>query len=111
MRILLVSLGTCYPKPGLESYAFFPNGLLFLAAVLEKGGHEVQIYDNATDQRKLVDFLTFNPSLIGFSVLTTPDILLAIAESKMFRVLFPKAKIVWGGVHPSLTPNETIREK
>jgi radical SAM superfamily enzyme YgiQ (UPF0313 family) len=77
---------------------------------LEKAGHEVQIYDNVIDRRRLVDFLPFNPSLIGFSVLTTPDIFLAIAESQRFRTLFPRAKIVWGNVHPSLTPEETMRE-
>jgi radical SAM superfamily enzyme YgiQ (UPF0313 family) len=87
-----------------------PNGLLFLAAVLEKAGHEVQIYDNAVDQRKVPDFLAFNPSLIGFSVYTTPDILLAIVQSQRFRTILPTAKIVWGGVHPSLMPRQTIME-
>jgi radical SAM superfamily enzyme YgiQ (UPF0313 family) len=87
-----------------------PNGLLFLAAVLEKAGHEVQIYDNAVDQRKVPDFLAFNPSLIGFSVYTTPDILLAIVQAQRFRTILPTAKIVWGGVHPSLMPRQTIME-
>ena len=109
MRILLVNVGANL-RPGLRTCAFFPNGLLYLAAVLEKGGHEVQIYDNATDERKPNDFLAFQPSLIGYSVLTTPSIPLAIAQSQEFRALLPESKIVWGNVHPSLTPEETIQE-
>jgi anaerobic magnesium-protoporphyrin IX monomethyl ester cyclase len=109
MRILLVNPGTNL-RPGLRTCAFFPEGLIFLAAVLEKSGHEVQIYDNDIDQRKPADFLTFKPSLIGYSVLTTTSIPLAIDQSREFRVLFPRAKIVWGNVHPSLAPEGTIKE-
>lgn len=114
MRILLVNPRTSAtnfkPGSGSQTYDLFPNGLLFLAAVLERGGHEVQILDSVLDQRTPADFLAFAPSLIGFSVLTTPDILLAIAQSQRFRTLLPKAKIVWGNVHPSLTPEQTIQE-
>ncbi len=114
MRILLVNPHTSSTNftPGSDSktYDLFPNGLLFLAAVLERSGHEVQILDSVVDQRRPVDFVAFNPSLIGFSVVTTPDILLAIAQSQAFRILLPEAKIVWGGVHPSLKPEETIQE-
>lgn len=109
MRILLVKPGISL-RPGSRSNAFFPNGLLFLAAVLEKASHKVQIYDGVVDQRKPADFLAFQPSLVGFSVLTTPNIPLAIAQAQEFRALLPEAKIVWGNVHPSLTPEETIRE-
>jgi len=114
MRILLVNPRTSAtnfkPESGPSTYDLFPNGLLFLAASLEKDGHEVQILDSVVDQRRPVDFLSFNPALIGFSVITTPDILLAIAQSQAFRTLLPESKIVWGGVHPSLKPGETIAE-
>ena len=114
MRILLVNPRTratnFTPDSGSTSYDLFPNGLLFLASVLEKNGHEVQILDSVIDQRRPVDLIGFKPSLIGFSVITTPDILLAIAQSQAFRTLLPKAKIVWGGVHPTLRPEETVKE-
>jgi anaerobic magnesium-protoporphyrin IX monomethyl ester cyclase len=114
MRVLLVNPHTSStnfkPESDSKTYDLFPNGLLFLAAVLEKGGHEVKILDSVVDLRRPIDFVTFRPQLIGFSVVTTPDILLAIAQSQAFRILLPEAKIVWGGVHPSLRPEETIRE-
>jgi anaerobic magnesium-protoporphyrin IX monomethyl ester cyclase len=109
MRVLLVNPGLNL-RPGLKTCAYFPNGLLFLAAVLEKDGHQVLVYDNIVDQRQPADFLQFNPALIGYSVLTTPEIPRAIAQTQQFRSLFPGARVVWGNVHPSLAPEGTIKE-
>lgn len=109
MKVLLVNLRTS-DQPGFSKYATFPNGILFLAAVLEKYGHEVEIYDNNVDSRKPKDFATANPDVVGFSVLTSPSISSAIAQSTEFRSIMPGAKIVWGGVHPSLLPEQTIVE-
>lgn len=109
MRILLVNPSTS-DQPGFQKYAVFPNGILFLAAVLERCGHEVEIYDNNVDSRKPEDFLSFSPDLIGFSVLTGRSISSAIAQSIELKSIMPGVKTVWGGVHPSLLPEQTIVE-
>ncbi|MGI2336202.1 MAG: B12-binding domain-containing radical SAM protein [Dehalogenimonas sp.] len=109
MKVLLINPGS-EVKPKFNTYAVFPNGLLFLAAVLERAGHEVKVFDNVVDRRKPSDFVDFNPDLIGYSVLTGPDITQAIIQSQEFKALFPKAKIVWGNVHPSCTPEQTMAE-
>ncbi len=109
MRVLLVNPRS-EVNPRFSTYAVFPNGILFLAAVLERAGHEVQIYDNVVDQRKPTDFIGFNPQLIGYSVLTGPDITQAIIQSKEFKDILPQATIVWGNVHPSCTPEQTMAE-
>jgi radical SAM superfamily enzyme YgiQ (UPF0313 family) len=109
MKVLLVNPGTeCNPR--FKTYAVFPNGLLFLAAVLEKEGHEVKIFDNVLGENKLTDFVSFAPDLIGYSVLTGTDISQAIEQSKEFKRLLPDVPIVWGNVHPSTTPEQTIIE-
>lgn len=109
MKVLLVNPGTeCNPR--FKTYAVFPNGLLFLAAVLEKHGHEVQIYDNVLDSRKPEDFVAFKPDVVGYSVLTGTDITQAIIQTKEFKKLIPGVKTVWGNVHPSVLPEQTIRE-
>ena len=109
MRILLVNPPTS-DQPGFKKYAVFPYGVLFLAAVLEKAGYRVKIYDNNIDSRKPEDFVSFDPVLIGFSVLTGRSIGDAIDQSIKFKEILPKTKIVWGGIHPSLLPEQTIIE-
>lgn len=109
MRVLLVNPGT-EVNPRFKTYAVFPNGLLFLGAVLERAGHQVKILDNVLWNAKPTDFTEFNPEMIGYSVLTGTDISQAIAQSQEFKQLFPNAKIVWGNVHPSTTPEQTLAE-
>lgn len=109
MRILLINPPTS-DDPGFREYAVFPYGILFLAAFLEKAGYLVKIYDNNIDSRKPEDFVSFNPDLIGFSVLTGVSIGDAIDQSIKFKEILPKTKIVWGGIHPSLLPEQTIIE-
>ncbi len=110
MRVLLVNPPLFAFKPRFRTYATFPNGILYLAAVLEKHGYEVQVYDNVVDDRQPKDFIPFNPDIIGFSVVTGPNIDAAIAQSKEFKSIMPGAKIVWGGVHPSVLPHQTLIE-
>ena len=108
MRILLVSPVKMASPHG--KYVTFPNGILYIAAVLGKHGHEVQIYDAGIDDRKPEDFVPFNPDIIGFSVATGPNIDDAIDFSLKFKKLLPQARIIWGGVHPSVLPEQTVIE-
>jgi len=88
----------------------FPDEVLSAAAVLEKFGHEVQICDSNFDRRQPKDFISFKPDIIGFSVATGPQITHAIVQSKEFKKIMPGVKVVWGGIHPSLLPEQTIIE-
>ena len=110
MRVLLVSPSTVVYNPLVKTYATFPNGILYMASVLEKHGHKVQIYDSNIDSREAKDFTPFNPDIVGFSVLTSPNMVAAIAQSKEFKRIMPGVKIVWGNVHPSILPQQTLAE-
>jgi len=109
MKILLVNPLTSV-QSGFRKYSVFPYGILFLAAVLEKANYQVRIYDNNIDDRKPEDFISFNPDLVGFSVITGRSITDAINQSIKFKEILPKTRIVWGGIHPSLLPEQTIIE-
>ena len=49
-----------------------PLGLMYIAAVLEKAGHAVQIYDADPEYQDTIinEVKEFNPDLIGLSFLT-----------------------------------------
>jgi len=112
MKVLLVTSATQAYKQYYDSKAYtnLPNGILYLASFLEKNGHEVQIYDGFVDERQPKDFVDFNPDLIGFSVITGPNLEGSLAQTKEFKVLIPEAKIAWGNVHPSIMTEQTLLE-
>jgi len=110
MKVLLVNPSAQVHNPMVKTYATFPNGILYIASVLEKSGHEVRVLDCNIDNRTPSDFLEFGPEVIGLSVLTSPDLDSAISMSKEFKAVLPKTRIVWGGVHPSIMPEQTLTE-
>jgi radical SAM superfamily enzyme YgiQ (UPF0313 family) len=88
-----------------------PLGLMYIAAVLEKAGHAVQIFD--ADPEYQDDMLTkikeFKPQLIGLSFLT-------VAYQKAFNLCktlkkeLPDAMYCAGGVHTTVKPKDTLKE-
>lgn len=108
MKILLVSPARLAPSE--QKYATFSYGIFYIASVLEQNGHEVRIFDCNIDSRCPADFVEFHPSVIGFTMASGPKIADAIALSQEFKNVMPKAKIVWGGTHPSCLPEQTIIE-
>jgi len=106
----LVSPSAVIYSPFVKTYATFPNGILYIAAVLQKNGHEVQIYDGNIDRRQPKDFVAFQPDIVGFSVVTGPTMDATIAQSVEFKKLLPRTKVVWGDVHPSILPEQALIE-
>jgi radical SAM superfamily enzyme YgiQ (UPF0313 family) len=56
------------------------------------------------------DFTSFKPDIIGFSVVTSPSVDTSIALSRNFKGIQPGVKIVWGGSHPSILPEQALAE-
>jgi len=110
MKVLLVNPSAQVHNPMVKTYATFPNGVLYVASVLEKSGHNVMVLDCNIDSRTPGDFVEFGQDVIGLSVLTSPDLDSAISMSRQFKKVMPKAKIVWGGVHPSIMPHQSLSE-
>jgi anaerobic magnesium-protoporphyrin IX monomethyl ester cyclase len=86
-----------------------PFGALCVATVMRKHGYPVMIFDRNVEKRKFNETLSvFKPDIVGFSVLTGETIRDAIAMSKEVRAFNGDIAVVWGGVHPSLLPYQTI---
>jgi len=111
MKVLLVTSATPALKQYYsQGYTNLPNGILYIASFLERHGHQVKIYDGFVDERQPKDFVVFAPDVIGFSVITGPNLDGALAQSREFKTILPDAKVVWGNVHSSVMPHQTLAE-
>ena len=87
-----------------------PLGLAYVAAVLEKAGHEVVIYDcqlGITHEELSKRLVSDNPELVGISA-TTPTFPSAIRVGKEVKQSLPETIVVIGGVHATALPQETM---
>ncbi len=99
------------PGPADSEYQILPLGLLYVAAPLVHAGHAVSVLD----QRKDPDWadtlraLVARPDTlcVGISTMTGPQIAHALDMAAVVRAAAPTLPIVWGGVHPSLLPEQT----
>ncbi len=91
-----------------------PLGLAWLAAVLEREGHDVAILD-AHAQRLLIDAVTpwirqQGPfDLVGITA-TTPLVGNALEIARRVKREWPRTLVVLGGVHPTVLPDEVLGE-
>ncbi len=88
-----------------------PLGLLYIAAVLEKAGHAVQIYDADPEYQSTIiqEIENFNPDLIGIGFLTV-SYQRAFNFCKSLKEVMPDKLYCAGGVHPTVKPKETLDE-
>lgn len=90
-----------------------PLGLLYIAAILEKSGHEVRIVDSPVENLDLEQVLErvgqFRPDFVGVAAITS---LAGKTESlcKSIRQQFPQMKIFVGGPHPTVRPQEVLEQ-
>jgi len=88
-----------------------PLALLYLATALKKNGHESKIIYKNTDEtddivKKVEDY---EPDLVGMSVFTGYFNKKYVELSRALKK--KNFKIVWGNAHPSLLPEQTLKEK
>jgi radical SAM superfamily enzyme YgiQ (UPF0313 family) len=88
-----------------------PLGLMYIAAVLEKAGHAVQIYDADPEYQDTIitEIKEFNPDLIGLSFLTV-GFQRAFKLCKKLKETLPDKTFCAGGVHTTVKPKETLTE-
>ena len=91
---------------------YAPLTVMYLAAVLEEAGFKVLLLDQRLNSIEAIsqkiedvgDILFF-----GISTMTGTQIKNGLAIQRMLREHFDsKIPLVWGGVHPTLQPEETV---
>src|SRR3990167_5413810 len=93
---------------------YFPYGLLYLAAELEKHKIDVSILDYVIgeyDPQKFKSELKkINPQVVGINCFSY-DIKPAFDIAKMTKETLPHAHVVMGGPHPTGLPEHTLRSE
>ena len=89
-----------------------PLGLAYIASYLEKKGKSVRILDLQAENLNPPQLRTrlekLSPDFIGIGA-TTPEIESALNIARICKKILPQAKVVFGGVHPSIMPDEALR--
>jgi len=90
-----------------------PYSILFIADYLIKRNVDVKIFDLRFDSTSQVKNAISNnePEYIGVSVMTGPQIYHALKICKSIKKEFNKIKIVWGGIHSTILPTQTLQNK
>jgi radical SAM superfamily enzyme YgiQ (UPF0313 family) len=90
-----------------------PTGIAYLASYVRKNGVDVRILDQYAEclplDRIFARIADIAPDLIGYSA-TTPNYFAAIGLVRAIKKEFPGIPSVMGGYHPSVLPDETLRE-
>lgn len=91
----------------LEGTTMPPLGLMYVAAVCRKAGHEVKIYDRNIDLFTFTKLKRYNPDIVGLTAFTGPCIKDVIMVAKHIKKTLSSI-IILGGVHVTCLPEQTM---
>jgi len=84
-----------------------PLALLHIAASLRQDGFNVRILDMRLEDYRQIN--VGNPVFVGISCMSGLQIKYALEFAKFVRAQNPSCPLVWGGVHPTLLPEQTAK--
>ena len=102
-----------FPKSEEKDVVLLPASVLMVAAPLVKADYKVKIIDQRIDKdwkKILLGELEKKPLIFGVSALTGRQILNGLEASKLVKEN-SNVPVAWGGVHPSLLPEQTLENK
>ncbi|HLN88867.1 MAG TPA: cobalamin-dependent protein, partial [Candidatus Binatia bacterium] len=82
-----------------------PLALLHIAASLKQEGFSVRILDMRLEDYRHIQL--GNPVFVGISCMSGLQIKYALEFAQYVRMQNPSCPLVWGGVHPTLLPEQT----
>lgn len=95
------SAGSIYPA----------TGILVIGTIMKSQGLTVKVIDGTVKSdyiRRTLDSIDKSTVMIGFSVMTS-QVPLALKLSELIKANCPDIPIIWGGIHPILFPEQTLR--
>jgi anaerobic magnesium-protoporphyrin IX monomethyl ester cyclase len=105
-----------YPKTGMDTKKWaccLPLSLLHVASTLVKD-FDVKIIDQRLDsnwRQTLKSSISDKTIAVGISSMTGKQIYNGLEISKLAKSIGRRIPVVWGGVHPTLMPEQTIENE
>jgi anaerobic magnesium-protoporphyrin IX monomethyl ester cyclase len=101
------------PRSGTQAHrrVELPLSLLCPATPLDREGYRVTIVDQFADPEWKARFdsaMAERPICLGVTCMTGPQIVYALEACRMAKERYPDLPIVWGGIHASLLPQQTL---
>jgi len=111
-KVLLINLPPSISYSYTNRGSIYPaTGILVVGTILKNRGFKVQVIDGTIYvdyKERVLNAIDNSTILIGFSVMTS-QVSMALKLSKVIRTKYSDIPIVWGGIHPILFPEQTIR--
>jgi len=104
----------CRPLPRIpknwEEKLFMPLGPLYLSSSLISAGYDVLITDTSNEKalKEIEEFFSENTVCFGISSMSGPQLGNGLELAKQLRTLYPKIPLIWGGVHATALPEQTL---
>lgn len=98
-----------YPGKYKAAEPQIPLSLLYIASLLTKAGYRTCIFDMRIEN--FAQLRIEEPIFVGISSMSGTQIEYGIEIAKKVRNEDPSIPIVWGGVHPTLLPEQTASSK
>jgi anaerobic magnesium-protoporphyrin IX monomethyl ester cyclase len=86
-----------------------PLALIYIASSLQFEGYKVRILDMRLEDFKTIAIGT--PLFVGITCMSGQQIHYGLEFARRVRSENPSCPIVWGGVHPTLLPEQTVASK
>jgi len=112
-KIILINPALHFQKP--LNHGMYPNtAIMVLATILNNAGFKVKIingrYQKINDcLASILSELDESLLFVGFSIMTV-QLPWAYYVSKAMKSKAPQVPIIWGGVHPTLFPEQTVED-
>ncbi|MCP4645420.1 MAG: B12-binding domain-containing radical SAM protein [bacterium] len=88
-----------------------PLAALYIGSVLKQQGYSMRLVDQRVDDSwalTLHEALKERPLWVGITAMTGRQIQWGVAASQIVREIDPTIPIIWGGVHPTILPDQTL---
>lgn len=108
--IHLISIAAPF-RYGVEDMTRPPSGILYVGSLLKQHGFDVHVHHvKEDDSEELIEDIRKDDAVfIGFSVMTGVQVSASANLSFELKRTLPDTPIIWGGIHPSLMPAETLK--
>ena len=107
--VVLINPRTQWDVKGVTTR--LPLACLYIGSMLKAHGFSVALIDQRVNDRWAEDLhclLRERPLWVGITSMTGRQIQWGLNASQIVREIDPSIPIVWGGVHPSILPEQTV---